>query len=51
MSAALDDLAVSTPGGPGLAQDIAPAITYLASDDAAFVPGAILTADGGRTAV
>jgi NAD(P)-dependent dehydrogenase (short-subunit alcohol dehydrogenase family) len=35
------------PAGPG---EIAAAITYLASDDASFVHGAILDVDGGRTA-
>jgi len=31
------------------ASKIAAAITYLASDDASFVHGAILAVDGGRT--
>jgi NAD(P)-dependent dehydrogenase (short-subunit alcohol dehydrogenase family) len=52
MGTALDDLAASTPHGrPGLPTDIAPAVTFLAGDDAGFVHGAILPVDGGRTAV
>lgn len=34
----------------GQPQDVAAVIAYLASDDAAFVQGAILKADGGRLA-
>jgi NAD(P)-dependent dehydrogenase (short-subunit alcohol dehydrogenase family) len=32
----------------GRPQDIADVIAYLASDDAAFVQGAMVRADGGR---
>jgi len=52
MGDALDQLAATTPHGkPGKPEDIAHAVTYLASDDAAFVHGAVLSVDGGRTAV
>jgi NAD(P)-dependent dehydrogenase (short-subunit alcohol dehydrogenase family) len=34
---------------PGLPSDIAAAVAYLASDDAAFVTGTVLTVDGGLT--
>jgi NAD(P)-dependent dehydrogenase (short-subunit alcohol dehydrogenase family) len=52
MGSALDDLAATTPHGrPAMPEDIAPAVTYLAGDDAKFVHGAILPVDGGRTAV
>jgi NAD(P)-dependent dehydrogenase (short-subunit alcohol dehydrogenase family) len=52
MGEALDQLASTTPyGKPGQPADIAHAITYLASDDAAFVYGAVLPVDGGRIAV
>jgi NAD(P)-dependent dehydrogenase (short-subunit alcohol dehydrogenase family) len=52
MGEALDKLAAATPHGrPGLPEEIAPAITYLAGDDATFVHGAILPVDGGRIAV
>jgi NAD(P)-dependent dehydrogenase (short-subunit alcohol dehydrogenase family) len=52
MGEALDQLAAATPHGKlGLPDDIAAAITYLATDDAAYVYGAILPVDGGRTAV
>jgi NAD(P)-dependent dehydrogenase (short-subunit alcohol dehydrogenase family) len=52
MGDALDQLAATTPHGrPGEPVDIAAAITYLASDDAAYVHGAILPVDGGRIAV
>lgn len=52
MGEALDQLAATTPHGrPGTPEDIAAAITYLASDDAAYVHGAILPVDGGRIAV
>ena len=48
MGEALDQLAAATPHGkPGTPDDIA----YLATDDAAYVHGAILPVDGGRTAV
>jgi NAD(P)-dependent dehydrogenase (short-subunit alcohol dehydrogenase family) len=52
MGEALDQLAAATPHGkPGTPDDIAAAITYLTTDDAAYVHGAILPVDGGRTAV
>ena len=38
-------------GRLGTPEDIAGVVSFLASDDAAFVTGAHLTADGGRTAV
>jgi len=48
----LDQLAATTPHGrPGLPEDIAAAVTYLASDEAAFLHGAVLPVDGGRIAV
>jgi NAD(P)-dependent dehydrogenase (short-subunit alcohol dehydrogenase family) len=47
-----DALASSTPAGHGATPDeIANAITFLASDEASFIYGAILPADGGRVAV
>jgi NAD(P)-dependent dehydrogenase (short-subunit alcohol dehydrogenase family) len=52
MGEALDQLAATTPHGrPGVPADIAAAITYLASDDAGYVHGAVLPVDGGRIAV
>ena len=52
MGDALDALASTTPHGrPGQPEDIAHAIAYLAGDDAAYVHGAVLAVDGGRTAV
>lgn len=48
----LDRLASTIPHGrPGLPEEIAPAVSFLAGDDAGFVHGAILPVDGGRTAV
>ncbi|AHI01661.1 SDR family NAD(P)-dependent oxidoreductase [Kutzneria albida] len=48
----LDQLAALAPAGRTAApEEIAAAITYLASEDASFVQGAILDVDGGRTAV
>jgi Enoyl-(Acyl carrier protein) reductase len=47
----IDEFAELAPAGrPASPDEIAAAITYLASDDASFVHGAILAVDGGRTA-
>ena len=47
-----DILAASTPVGHGAApEEIAAAVSFLASDEASFIYGAILPADGGRVAV
>ena len=47
-----DVLASSTPAGHGATPDeIAAAVSFLASDDASFIYGAIVPADGGRVAV
>jgi NAD(P)-dependent dehydrogenase (short-subunit alcohol dehydrogenase family) len=52
MGEALDQLASAAPSGrPGLPEEIAAAITYLASHAASFVHGAVLPVDGGRIAV
>jgi NAD(P)-dependent dehydrogenase (short-subunit alcohol dehydrogenase family) len=52
MGEALDQLAAVAPSGrPGLPEEIASAIVYLASDEASFVQGALLPVDGGRIAV
>ena len=52
MGDALDNLAATTPAGrPGRPEEIARAVTYLVSDDASFVHGALLPVDGGRIAV
>jgi NAD(P)-dependent dehydrogenase (short-subunit alcohol dehydrogenase family) len=46
-----DELAALAPAGrPAAPEEIASAITYLASNDASFVQGAILDVDGGRHA-
>ncbi|MGW5360804.1 SDR family NAD(P)-dependent oxidoreductase [Actinopolymorpha pittospori] len=48
----LDTLAATAPAGrPGSAQEIAEAITFLATDRSSFVHGAVLPVDGGRVAV
>ena len=45
-------LAADAPGGrPGLPADIAAAVSFLASDDAAFVTGHVMVVDGGLTAI
>lgn len=52
MGDALDQLAAAAPHGrPGLPEEIAAAVAYLASGDASFVYGAVLPVDGGRVAV
>jgi NAD(P)-dependent dehydrogenase (short-subunit alcohol dehydrogenase family) len=51
MGDALDQLAALAPAGrPATPEEIAQAIIFLASDDAAFVHGAVLAVDGGRSA-
>ncbi|MBO1419111.1 SDR family NAD(P)-dependent oxidoreductase [Streptomyces sp. FH025] len=48
----LDALAAQAPAGrSGEPQEVAEAIAYLASDAASFVHGAVLSVDGGRSAV
>ena len=52
MIEALEQLAAAAPAGrPGLPEEIASAIVYLASDEASFVQGVLLPVDGGRVAV
>jgi NAD(P)-dependent dehydrogenase (short-subunit alcohol dehydrogenase family) len=51
MGGQLDALAALAPAGrPAAPEEIAAAIGYLAGDDASFVHGAVLDADGGRNA-
>lgn len=52
MGGALDQLAAGGPAGrPGQPGEIAAAITFLATDQASFIHGALLPVDGGRIAV
>ncbi len=52
MGEMFDVIASSGPAGHGAtADEIAAAVSFLASDDASFIYGAILHADGARVAV
>ena len=52
MGAALDQLAAGGPAGrPGQPDEIAAAITFLATGQASFIHGVVLPVDGGRLAV
>jgi len=52
MGGGLDQMASTLPARrPAEAQEIAAAVAFLASDEASFVYGAVLPADGGRVAV
>ncbi len=52
MGGALDQMASTLPARrPAEAQEIAAAVAFLASDEASFIYGAVLPADGGRVAV
>jgi NAD(P)-dependent dehydrogenase (short-subunit alcohol dehydrogenase family) len=51
MGEALDQLASLGPAGrPAVPEEIAAGILFLVGDDASFVHGAVLAADGGRSA-
>jgi NAD(P)-dependent dehydrogenase (short-subunit alcohol dehydrogenase family) len=51
MGEALDQLASLGPAGrPASPEEIAAGIVFLVSDEASFVHGAVLAADGGRSA-
>ncbi|WP_460818752.1 meso-2,3-butanediol dehydrogenase [Nocardioides korecus] len=47
LAKSVDRIALGRPGRPA---DIAPAVLFLASDDAAYITGAFLAVDGGTTA-
>ena len=52
MGGALDEMASTLPARrPAEAQEIAAAVAFLASEEASFIYGAVLPADGGRVAV
>jgi NAD(P)-dependent dehydrogenase (short-subunit alcohol dehydrogenase family) len=52
MGKALEQLAAQAPAGrPAIADEIAEAIVFLATDRASFIHGAKLAVDGGRTAI
>lgn len=47
-----DEIAAATPAGRvGLTEEVAAAVVFLASDDAAFVHGIVMPVDGGKLAV
>ena len=48
----LEQLAAQAPAGrPAMADEIAEAIVFLATDRSSFIHGAKLAVDGGRTAI
>jgi NAD(P)-dependent dehydrogenase (short-subunit alcohol dehydrogenase family) len=52
MGDGLDQLAAQSPAGyVATPEDIAAVVAFLASDEARYVQGALVNADGGRTAV